>query len=134
MSTFGVLPISGSGLTVDQTWLDTIGGNIANANDQTTPGKPVYRPQYIDAVPVASANGVADGAAVGSIALGSAKGVLQYDPSNPKADKAGYIAVPAVDMATEMVGLTAAQTNYQANAAVIRDAINAYDAVLAIKG
>ena len=134
MSTFGVLPISGSGLSVDQAWLDTIGGNVANANDQSTPGKPVYRPQYIDAVPTAPGNGVGDGVAVGAIALGSAKGVFEYDPGNPKANKAGYIAVPAVDMATEMVGLTAAQANYQANAAVIRDAINAYDAVLAIKG
>lgn len=134
MSTFGVLPISGSGLSVDQTWLDTIGGNIANANDQSTPGKPVYQPQYIDSVPVASGNGVAEGVGVGSIALGSAKGVLEYDPSNPKANKAGYIAVPAVDMATEMVGLTEAQANYEANASVVRDAMTAYDAVLAIKG
>lgn len=54
MSTFGVLPISSSGLGADQTWLDTIGGNIANASDQSTPGKPVYRPEYIDAVPTPS--------------------------------------------------------------------------------
>lgn len=134
MSTFGVLPISGSGLAVDQAWLDTIGGNVANANDQSTPGKPVFRPQYIDAVPVATPDGVGEGVAVGAVALGSAKGVLEYDPANPKADKAGYIAVPAVDMATEMAGLTEAQANYQANAAVVRDAVSAYDAVLAIKG
>ena len=133
VSTFGVLPIAGSGLNVDQTWLDTIGGNIANANDQSTPGKPVYRPEYIDAVPTAP-GGPGAGVGVGAIALGSAKGVLQYDPSNPKANKAGYIARPAVDMATEMVGLEAAQANYQANAAVVRDAMNAYDAILAIKG
>ena len=133
MSTFGVLPISGSGLSVDQTWLDTIGGNVANANDQSTPGKPVYQPQYIDAVPTAS-GGPGAGVGVGAIALGSAKGVLEYDPANPKANKAGYIAVPAVSMATEMVGLEAAQANYQANASVVRDAMNAYDAVLAIKG
>ena len=133
MSTFGVLPIAGSGLSVDQTWIDTIGGNIANANDQSTPGKPVYRPQYVDAVPVASAS-PGNGVGIGAIALGSAKGVLRYDPSNPKANKAGYIAVPAVDMATEMVGLTAAQANYQANAAVVKDAMTAYDAVLAIRG
>jgi flagellar basal-body rod protein FlgC len=133
MSTFGVLPIAGSGLSVDQAWLDTIGGNIANANDQSTPGKPVYQPQYIDAVPVPS-GGPGAGVSVGAIALGSAKGVLEHDPSSPKADKAGYIAVPAVDMATEMVGLDAAQANYEANAAVVKDAMTAYDAVLAIRG
>jgi len=134
VSTFGVIPVAGSGLSVDQAWLDTIGGNIANANDQSTPGKPVYQPQYIDAVPLPSSSGPGEGVGIGAIALGSAKGVLEYDPSNPKADKAGYIAVPAVDMATEMVGLVEAQSNYQANARVLQDAMTAYDAVLAIKG
>jgi flagellar basal-body rod protein FlgC len=129
VSTFGVLPIAGSGLGVDQAWLDTIGGNVANAHDAATPGSPVYQPQYVEAVP--NPDG---GVQVGGIALGSAKGVLEYDPSNPKANAAGYVALPAVDMATEMVGLVEAQANYEANAAVVRDAIGAYDAVLAIKG
>jgi flagellar basal-body rod protein FlgC len=127
MSLFGVLPVAGSGLRVDQAWLDTIGANVANANDQATPGKPLYRPEYVQAVP--SPDG---GVEVGGIALGSAR--LEYDPSNPKANAAGYIAVPQVDMATEMVGLVEAQSNYEANAAVVKDAMGAYDAVLAIKG
>lgn len=125
---FGVLPISGSGLGVDQTWLDTIGGNLANANDQVPGGKATYQPQYVDAAPTASG-----GVHVTGISLGSAKGVAEYDPSNPKANAKGYIAVPAVDAATEMVGLVEAQTNYQANASVISHAMSAYDAVLAIK-
>jgi len=125
---FGVLPISGSGLGVDQTWIDTIGGNLANANDQVAGGKATYQAQYVDAAPTASG-----GVHVAGISLGSAKGVLRYDPSNPKANVKGYIAVPAVDAATEMVGLVEAQTNYQANASVISHAMSAYDAVLAIK-
>ena len=133
MSTFGVLPIAGSGLNVDQTWLDTIAGNVANANDQSTPGKPVFQPQYVVAVPTSS-GGPGSGVAVGAIALGSAKGVLEPEPGNPKANAAGQVAVPAVDMATEMVGLSAAQNSYEANAAVLKDAVASYGAVLAIKG
>lgn len=125
---FGVLPVAGSGLAVDQTWLDTVGGNLANANDQVPGGRATYRPQYVDAAPTSSG-----GVHVAGIALGSAKGVLEYDPSNPKANAKGYIAVPAVDAATEMVGLVEAQTNYQANASVISHAVAAYNAVLAIK-
>jgi flagellar basal-body rod protein FlgC len=128
VSLFGALPIAGSGLGVDQEWLDTVGGNVANANDVATPGTPVYQPQYVDAVP--SPDG---GVQVGGIALGSAKGVLEYEPSNPKADAAGYVALPAVDMATEMVSLVEAQANYEANAAVVKDAMGAYEAVLGIK-
>jgi len=125
---FGVLPISGSGLGVDQTWLDTIGGNLANANDQVAGGKATYQAQYVDATPISSG-----GVAVSGISHGSAKGVERYDPSNPKANARGYIAVPAVDAATEMVGLVEAQTNYEANASVISHAMSAYNAVLAIK-
>jgi len=128
VSTFGVLPISGSGLNVDQTWIDTIGGNVANANDESTPGKPVYQPQYVDAAPTPDG-----GVQVAAIALGSPKGVLEYDPSNPKANAAGYIALPAVSMATEMVGLVEAESNYEANATVMKDAMAAYESVLAIK-
>lgn len=125
---FGVLPIAGSGLGVDQTWLDTVGGNLSNANDQVPGGKVTYRPQYVDAAP--SPGG---GATVAGITLGSAKGVLEYDPSNPKANAKGYIAVPAVDTAGEMVSMVEAQTNYQADASVLSHAMQAYDAVLSIK-
>jgi len=125
---FGVLPISGSGLGVDQTWLDTIGGNLANAADQAPGGTPVYQAQYVDAAPTPDG-----GVEVAGISLGSAKGVLRYDPTSPEANAKGYVAVPAVDAATEMVGLVEAQTNYQANAAVISHAVEAYNSILAIK-
>ncbi len=127
MSLFPTLSIATSGMNVDQLWLDTIGGNVANASDVTTPGKPVYQAQYVAAQP--SATG---GVGAVAIALGSAKGILAYDPTNPLADAAGYVARPAVSMATEMVALTTAQSEYQANAAVIKDATAAYQSVLTI--
>lgn len=127
MSIFGALPIAGSGMQVDQTWLDTIGGNVANAGDVATPGKQLYRAQYVNAAPTASG-----GVQVSSITLGSPTGVLEYQPGNPLANARGYVATPAVDMSTEMVGLVTAQSQYQANAAVIRDATAAYQAALTI--
>ncbi|MGH9068804.1 MAG: flagellar basal body rod protein FlgC [Acidimicrobiales bacterium] len=125
MNTFSVLPVAGSGLHVDQTWIDTIGGNVANAHDVATPGRPLYRPQYVQATP--AANG---GVRVGAITLGSARGVLAYDPTNPVANAAGYVAHPAVSMGTEMVGLVTAQAAYTANAAVVRHADAAYKSIL----
>lgn len=127
MSLFPTLSIATSGMNVDQLWLNTIGGNVANASDVTTPGKPVYQAQYVTARPNA-----AGGVGAVSIALGSPKGVLEYEPKNPLANAAGYVAAPAVSMATEMVGLTTAQSEYQANAAVIKDATAAYQAALTI--
>jgi flagellar basal body rod protein FlgC len=43
------IDIAGSGAEVDQTWIDTIGGNVANMNDAVTPGQSVYQAQYVQA-------------------------------------------------------------------------------------
>jgi hypothetical protein len=43
------IDIAGTGAEVDQTWIDTIGGNVANMNDGVTPGQPVCQAQYVDA-------------------------------------------------------------------------------------
>lgn len=127
MSLFPTLPIATSGMKVDQLWLDTIGGNVANASDVATPGKPLYRPQYLAAGPAPGG-----GVQVTGMPLGSPTGVLSYQPNNPLANAKGYVARPAVSLATEMVGLVSAQSEYQANAAVIRDATSAYRSALTI--
>ena len=46
---WSAVDIAGTGADVDQTWIDTIGGNVANMNDAVTPGQPVYRPEYVQA-------------------------------------------------------------------------------------
>ncbi len=43
------IDIAGTGVEVDQTWIDSIGGNVANMNDAVTPGQPVYQAQYVEA-------------------------------------------------------------------------------------
>jgi flagellar basal-body rod protein FlgC len=127
MSLFPVIPVAASGMEVDQTWLDSIGGNIANANDAVTPGGKVFRAQYIDAQE--SPDG---GVGVAGVVLGSATGVLVSDPGNPLANRQGLVEKPAIDMGTEMVGLVAAQNEYEANAAVVSHATAAYQDALTI--
>ena len=43
-----------------------------------------------------------------------------YDPSNPKADKNGYVAMPNVDLPREMINLNIATRVYQVNVAVLK--------------
>src|SRR5579864_3185400 len=110
MSMFPSIDIAGSGLGVDQTWIDTISGNVANANDAVTPGQPVYRDQEIVAEESPSAIGpgtsaAGNGVQVQSIQLGSAKGVISYDPSNPIANKAGDVLTPDINIGHEMTSL-----------------------------
>ncbi len=139
MSMFPTIAVAGSGLNVDETWIDTIGGNVANAQDAVTPGQPVYRAQYLEIQaqpPATVAPGNADlgaGVQVVGVALGSAKGVTVPDPSSPLA-KNGLVTMPDVNIGHELVSLVEAQTNYQADAAVLSKADTAYQAILNLKG
>jgi len=130
---FEAIDIAGSGINVDQTWLDTIGGNVANANDTAAPGQPVYQAQYVVAQSVPEEGGPGMGVEVEQIQLGPAQGELGYDPTNPEANAQGEVEYPVVDLPTEMTGLIESQTSYQANASVMSKATNAYESILQIK-
>ncbi|HUX03542.1 MAG TPA: flagellar basal body rod C-terminal domain-containing protein [Acidimicrobiales bacterium] len=133
-SIWNAVDIAGTGTNVDQTWIDTIGGNIANMNDAVTPGQSVYRAQYVSAGQRASAPGtLGQGVQVDAIDLGAASGQMQYDPTNPLANAKGVVEYPAVDLGTQMTDLIQAQTSYQANAKVMATAKDAYQAILNIK-
>jgi flagellar basal-body rod protein FlgC len=127
------IDIAGSGASVDQTWIDSIGGNVANMNDGVTPGQPVYRAQYVDAGAQVDGDGHGDGVHVQSIELGPATGQDQYQPHNPRANAGGEVAYPVVDLGEQMTDLIQSQTSYQANSAVMSHATSAYQSILSIK-
>ncbi len=137
-SMWSAIDIAGTGVNVDQTWIDTVGGNIANMNDAVTPGQPVYQAQYVAATEqVSPASALGPGAVAGvrvsAIDLGPATGELQYDPTNPMANAKGVVEYPVVNLGTQVTDLIQAQTSYQANAKAMSSAIDAYDAILNIK-
>ena len=93
------IDIAGSGASVDQTWIDTIGGNVANMNDGVTPGQPVYQAQYIDAAAQAEPGdpqsiGDGYGVRVQSIVAGPDQSQLEYDPTDPVANAQGNVEFP----------------------------------------
>lgn len=49
---------------------------------------------------------------------------LVYDPGHPDADENGYVAMPNVNVVTEMVEMMTAQRGFEANTAVINAAKN----------
>jgi flagellar basal-body rod protein FlgC len=127
------IDIAGTGAEVDQTWIDTIGGNVANMNDAVTPGQPVFQAQYVEAGEQVEPNGAGAGVQVNTIDLGPATGQIEYDPTNPVANAQGEVEYPVVDLGSEMTDLVQAQTSYQANAEVMSHATDAYQAILDIK-
>lgn len=137
-STWSAVEIAGTGVNVNQTWIDTIGSNIANMNDAVTPGQPIYQAQYVKAGQRVepsgpSGPGTGVGVQVNAIDLGTAKGEMRYEPNNPLANGKGVVEYPSVDLATQMSDLIQAQTSYQANAKVMSTAKDSYVAILNIK-
>jgi flagellar basal-body rod protein FlgC len=137
MSMFASIDIAGTGLDVDQTWITTIGGNIANSEDDVTPGKPVYRDEEVVAgeSPGAAGSSATAGAGVQveAIDLGSAQGITTYDPGNPIANAKGQVVTPNINIGSQMSSLVEAQMSYEANADVLQNSDNAYKSILAIK-
>ena len=132
------ITIPGTGVAVDQTWINTIGGNLANMNDAATPGKPVYRPEYVVAgeqtgTSGTGSQGIGNGVQVDAITVGSAKGQMQYQPGNPLANASGEVVYPAVDMGSELTNVVQSQISYQANAQAMSAAKMSYTSILNIK-
>ncbi|MHB1598624.1 MAG: flagellar basal body rod protein FlgC [Acidimicrobiales bacterium] len=133
MTLFSSINISGTGVDAMQTWIDTAGGNIANANDVVATNAPAYATETPVFTPVGGTLPGAPGAGVStSVALGSTAGVIVSEPGNPLANAQGEVKVPSVSLGDQLVGLIQAQEGYQANTVAITHAVAAYQSGLAI--
>jgi len=102
--------ISGSALTAERLRMDLVAENLANAETTRTPQGGPYRRR----VPVFSV-GNNGGVIVSSVVEDPAPPKLKYDPSHPDAGPDGYVRMPNVDIAAEMVDLMAASRAYEAS-------------------
>ncbi|MDA8399661.1 MAG: flagellar basal body rod protein FlgC [Ferrimicrobium sp.] len=142
MSLFGAINIAGSGVNAEQTWLDTIGSNIANANDISGVKQPQYQEQEVLVAPKPSVNStgipnltnyaLGDGVQVTQIVTPKPNGVLKYDPNSTFANKLGMVKEPGINLGTQLGNLVNAQYSYEANASVMSQAKAAYLSILGI--
>ncbi|MBB2945869.1 flagellar basal body rod protein FlgC [Actinoplanes sp. CA-015351] len=126
MSTFNAIGVAGTGVTVYRKWLDAVSDNISNINTTTRTSENAFQARYVEARAAQDGNG----AEVAGISLGSAEGVLAYDPDNPLADAEGYVRRPDIDMGSQMAQMMMAQRAYQANLAVVDRARESYTAAI----
>ena len=132
MSLFGSLDVAGTGIDAAQTWLNTTAGNIANMNDVAPTDEAAYGAQTPVFEPAGTAGQVGDGVTVAGIAEGDTTGLVQFDPSSPVADAQGDVRVPDVQLASQMVNMIQAQTDFQANTSVFAEAKTAYQSALTL--
>jgi flagellar basal-body rod protein FlgC len=57
---------------------------------------------------------------------------MVYDPKHPDADESGYVAMPDINIISEMVDMMAATRAYEANVSAVKAAKSMYDEALNI--
>jgi flagellar basal-body rod protein FlgC len=129
MGTFNAaLNASASALTAERTRIEAAVSNLANAESTRGPDGKTYRRRdvVLGSDPIASFDS-ALGQATASVAGVKVSDVIEdqtpakrrYQPSHPDADPEGYVAMPNVDPAEEMVNMVGAARAYQANLTAI---------------
>lgn len=127
MNAFSSMRISSSGLSAERLRMDTIASNIANASTtRGENGKPYVRKIAVFQenlnTAISKDNGIENQLmGVKAVGLEDDSSPLRtvYDPSNPDADKDGYVTMPNVNVLNEMADMVAATRAYEANVTAI---------------
>ncbi len=150
---FSAIDISASGLGLQRKRMDAIASNLANIDSIGPDGKP-YQRQEVQAVPgkgvtfseemntqliplvTSDQNQIANLPASfvstdytvrevsGKVVQDPSATKTVYDPSNPDADKNGYVTEPKINVVTEMVDMISATRSYEANVTAINASKN----------
>lgn len=122
----GIAAASG-GLQAQRTRLDVIAQNIANA--QTTRGSDgraysrqvvSFEAELIKRVGDSANSPALRGVHVSRVSADPQQGPRVHNPGHPDADAAGFVQMPNVNMAMEMVDLISATRAYEANLSVVK--------------
>jgi flagellar basal-body rod protein FlgC len=129
---FDAIGTAGTGLQTYHTWLDAIANNIANMNDTATSNGQVFREEFVQVGAIGGGpDGTGAGVEVTSVKAGP-NGRLVPDPENPLADSQGYVRRADINLNEQMGDMIMAQRAFQANANVVDQAKEAYQAALSI--
>ena len=120
------LNISGSGLTAQKLRMDVISQNIANAEVTRTEDGSPYRRKMILLSSINEGSSFRDaldratkvkagGVQVHSVIEDQSPLVPVYNPNHPDADEEGYVMLPNVNTAQEMIDMLGASRAYEAN-------------------
>jgi flagellar basal-body rod protein FlgC len=117
---------SASALSAERTRIEVAVSNLANAESTRGPdGKPYRRRDVvlssseIPSFDAALGKATAVGVKVDAVLEDQSAARVRYEPSHPDANADGYVALPNVDAAEEMVDMLGAARAYQANLTAI---------------
>jgi flagellar basal-body rod protein FlgC len=129
MNIISGIDVTAGALNAQKTRLDIVAQNIANAQTTRGPnGQPYQRKIVSFETELLRRTGAPAGSAaiqsvrVGGISPDTTPGQRVYDPQHPDASADGYVQMPNVNMAFEMVDLMTASRSYEANLSVVKNA------------
>ena len=127
MSLFDAMSVSATGMSAQRTRAELLVENLANSDTTRTPEGGPYRRK--DAVfssadvtsPFGSIfqNELGVGVQVSDIQVDQREPDKRFMPGHPDADAEGYVAIPRMNPAEDMVDLITASRGYQANIAAM---------------
>lgn len=117
------IKVSASGLGAESTRLRVVSENIANANATSNiPGGDPYRRKLVNFGSELDRATHANMVTVDSVDRDTSDFRIEFDPSHPAADAAGYVKMPNVNPLIEMADMRDANRSYQANLQVLKQA------------
>jgi len=130
MRIFAGMATSASALSAEKMRIDMVAKNVANMNTTRTPeGGPFRRRKVVFAELVAGearnrfvrlpTRGVGQGVMVSQVVTDDAPPRMVHDPSHPDANDEGFVALPEINLANEMVDLITATRAYETNVQVL---------------
>jgi flagellar basal-body rod protein FlgC len=122
---FGGMDASVSGLRAERTRMEVVAGNIANADaTKAGPSGEPYRRRTVEFAPALEKaigpHAASPGVRVLGVADDPSPFPTVYRPGDPDANADGYVSLPNVNLAFEMVDLSTATRSYEANLSAIR--------------
>ena len=129
--------VAASALNAERTRIEVAVSNIANAQSTGGANGQPYRRRdvVLSADPIQSFDSAlgrasATGVKVSAIVEDTSPAKRQYDPSHPDADGEGYVMLPNVNPAEEMVDMVRYQRAYEAAARVVSIADQLLDVLI----
>lgn len=125
MNLISAIDVTSGALAAQRMRLDIVAQNIANAQTTRTPQGGPYQRQILnfETELVKRAGGQnLQTVRIAGVASDKSEGERIQNPQHPDADAEGYVQMPNVNLAFEMVDLITASRTYEANLTVVKNA------------
>ena len=124
MSLFKAFQIAASGVAAQSQRLNATASNLANADSAAGPDGKAYMARQVvfQTEQLDPKDARVQGVIVQGVMLDTSAPRRIHDPKNPLADDTGYVTLPNVNVAEEMVNMLSASRSYQSNIEVMNTA------------